>query len=96
MKIISKTANDIFETIRSQVQAQQLSPGQTLPPVRQLASELGVNRNTVAAAYKRLVAAGVAETRACDSMATHRLIRAFRTWPIDGWPTTAPRLQRST
>lgn len=63
MKIISKTANDIFETIRSQVQAQQLSPGQTLPPVRQLASELGVNRNTVAAAYKRLVAAGVAETR---------------------------------
>lgn len=63
MKTISKTANDIFETIRSQVQAQQLSPGQTLPPVRQLASELGVNRNTVAAAYKRLVAAGVAETR---------------------------------
>lgn len=63
MKIISKTANEIFETIRSQVQAQQLSPGQTLPPVRQLASELGVNRNTVAAAYKRLVAAGVAETR---------------------------------
>ncbi|MCQ4288369.1 transcriptional regulator PtsJ [Pseudomonas stutzeri] len=63
MEIISKTAADIFETIRSQVQTHQLNPGQTLPPVRQLASELGVNRNTVAAAYRRLVTAGIAETR---------------------------------
>jgi len=29
MKTKNKTAIDIFETIRSQVQAQQLSPGQT-------------------------------------------------------------------
>ncbi|AZZ45611.1 transcriptional regulator PtsJ [Pseudomonadaceae bacterium SI-3] len=60
---MNKTSADIFETIRSRVRTQQLSPGQMLPPVRQLAQELGVNRNTVAAAYKRLVAAGIAETR---------------------------------
>ena len=63
MKITGKTASDVFEAIRGQVQTLQLSPGQALPPVRQLALELGVNRNTVAAAYKRLVAAGIAETR---------------------------------
>jgi DNA-binding transcriptional MocR family regulator len=34
-----------------------------LPPVRDLAVELDINRNTVAAAYKRLVTAGIALTQ---------------------------------
>ena len=38
-------------------------PGQALPPVRELAAELDINRNTVAAAYKRLAAAGIALTQ---------------------------------
>ncbi len=33
---------------------------EVLPPVRELASQLAVNRNTVAAAYKRLVTSGLA------------------------------------
>ncbi|MCL7653797.1 GntR family transcriptional regulator, partial [Klebsiella pneumoniae] len=37
-----------------------LTPGEVLPPVRELASQLAVNRNTVAAAYKRLVTSGLA------------------------------------
>ncbi len=40
----------------------ELSPGQLLPPMRELAGELGVNPNTVAAAYRTLRERGVIET----------------------------------
>lgn len=39
-----------------------LKPGQVLPPMRELAGELGVNPNTVAAAYRTLRERGVIET----------------------------------
>ncbi len=55
-----KTASDIFDHIRHLVQSGGLRPGEVLPPVRELASQLEVNRNTVAAAYKRLVTSGLA------------------------------------
>ena len=57
-----KTASDIFERIRREAHAGRLAAGQTLPSVREMADQLGVNRNTVAAAYRKLVAAGIAET----------------------------------
>ncbi|MCV2216657.1 MocR-like B6 salvage transcription factor PtsJ [Thauera sp. Sel9] len=63
MEIVGKTAADIFDSIRTLTQTGVLEPGQALPPVRGLAVTLGVNRNTVAMAYKRLVAAGVALTQ---------------------------------
>ena len=40
----------------------ELRPGQLLPPMRELALELGVNPNTVAAAYRTLRERGVIET----------------------------------
>ena len=58
--IDGKTASEIFDSIRQHVTTGALAPGETLPPVRELASELNVNRNTVAAAYKRLVTSGLA------------------------------------
>ncbi|HHC4865294.1 TPA: GntR family transcriptional regulator, partial [Klebsiella michiganensis] len=53
--IVGKTASEIFDSIRHLVQSGALKPGDVLPPVRELAGKLSVNRNTVAAAYKRLV-----------------------------------------
>ncbi len=60
MKIIGKTALEIADCIRGLVEARTLQAGDTLPPVRELAESLDVNRNTVAAAYQKLVQAGFA------------------------------------
>ncbi|SDJ14854.1 transcriptional regulator PtsJ [Billgrantia gudaonensis] len=63
MQITGTSAAEIFDSVRLLAQSGQLQPGQSLPPVRDLAIRLDVNRNTVAAAYKRLVAAGITVTR---------------------------------
>ncbi len=56
-----------FEQVRTQVIAQidtgELVAGTRLPPVRALATELGLAANTVARAYKELEEAGYVETR---------------------------------
>lgn len=61
--ITGKTASEIFDCIRHLVTSNVLPAGDALPPVRDLASQLNVNRNTVAAAYKRLVTSGLALSR---------------------------------
>ncbi|SFR79492.1 transcriptional regulator, GntR family [Stenotrophomonas maltophilia] len=62
MKITGHSAESIFDSIREGIGDGRLAAGSVLPPVRELAERLGVNRNTVAAAYKRLDAAGLAST----------------------------------
>src|SRR5215212_6937923 len=62
MRIGGTTAAGIATSVRDLVVAVGIGPGDALPPIRSLAADLGVNRNTVAAAYQLLVAAGVAET----------------------------------
>ncbi|WP_234918903.1 GntR family transcriptional regulator, partial [Vibrio anguillarum] len=42
------------------VHSGEFKSGDLLPPLRELAQHLDVNRNTVAAAYKKLVDAGIA------------------------------------
>lgn len=58
--IDGKSANEIFDSIRQHITSGKLAKGETLPPVRELAAQLDVNRNTVASAYKRLVTSGLA------------------------------------
>src|SRR5262245_30550387 len=50
----------IAKGIRAAVEAGRLHPGTQLPPTRDLAKQLGVNRNTVIAAYDLLVETGTA------------------------------------
>lgn len=63
MNIQGTNAKELFDDIRQQVALGHIAPGQVLPPVRELAQTLGLNRNTVALAYKRLVSAGVADAQ---------------------------------
>ncbi|WP_448547551.1 aminotransferase class I/II-fold pyridoxal phosphate-dependent enzyme [Thalassotalea fusca] len=63
VKISGTSAQGIFESIRALTSNGQLVAGDSLPPVRELAEELGVNRNTVSAAYQRLTKAGIAVTQ---------------------------------
>lgn len=53
------TAAEIADSVRALVDRGDLSPGQSLPPVRALAEQLGINRNTAVAAYRTLARSGV-------------------------------------
>lgn len=53
----------VKEQITAAVDAGSLTPGERLPAVRALATELGLAANTVARAYKELEALGVVATR---------------------------------
>ncbi len=51
----------IFDQVRDAILAGRLAPGTRLPASRTLATELGVSRNTVLAAFERLYAEGYTE-----------------------------------
>ncbi|WP_369215264.1 aminotransferase class I/II-fold pyridoxal phosphate-dependent enzyme [Streptomyces flavofungini] len=61
-RIEGRRAADIAASVERAVGDGGLEPGQLLPPMRELATRLGVNPNTVAAAYRTLRERGVIET----------------------------------
>ncbi|MFF9310468.1 aminotransferase class I/II-fold pyridoxal phosphate-dependent enzyme [Streptomyces sp. NPDC014748] len=61
-RIEGRRAADIAASVERAVGSGDLEPGQLLPPMRELATQLGVNPNTVAAAYRVLRERGVIET----------------------------------
>jgi DNA-binding transcriptional MocR family regulator len=61
-RIQGRRAAEISASVERAVGSGELVPGQLLPPMRELAKELGVNPNTVAAAYRTLRERGVIET----------------------------------
>ncbi|MEU8522242.1 aminotransferase class I/II-fold pyridoxal phosphate-dependent enzyme [Streptomyces sp. NBC_01216] len=61
-RIEGRRASEIAESVERGVGAGALEPGRLLPPMRELALRLGVNPNTVAAAYRTLRERGVIET----------------------------------
>jgi DNA-binding transcriptional MocR family regulator len=62
LTIGGETAAEIADSIRALIDRGDLAPGAALPSVRALAEIVGVNRNTVVAAYRQLAAAGAVET----------------------------------
>lgn len=61
-RIEGRRAAEIAASVERAVGSGELEPGHLLPPMRELAVELGVNPNTVAAAYRILRERGVIET----------------------------------
>jgi len=58
--------SQIEEGLRRLLASGSLAPGDTVPSVRELATELRVNPATVSKAYQRLVGAGLMEVRRGD------------------------------
>jgi GntR family transcriptional regulator len=74
----------IAEQVRALVAARRLLPGAALPSVRQLATDLGININTVLAAYRALEADGVVLLRRGSRAVIHpRLAKATLPAPAD-------------
>jgi len=53
----------LVDEIKTLIARGELAQGTSLPPVRQVASDLGVNLNTVAFAYRRLQKEGLIRVR---------------------------------
>ena len=53
----------LAEGLKAMIARGDLAEGVTLPPVRQLAADLGVNLNTVAVAYRQLQSEGLITVR---------------------------------
>lgn len=62
-EITGTTAAEIATSVRELRERGVLAPGASLPPVRELAARLGVNRNTTVAAYRQLAQAGLVISR---------------------------------
>jgi GntR family transcriptional regulator len=53
----------VADEIKGLIARGELREGMTLPPVRQVADDLGVNLNTIAAAYRELQREGLVKVR---------------------------------
>ena len=84
VEVDTASAVPAYEQIRAQIETMVatgvLAPGAGLPPIRQLAADLGLAVNTVARAYRELESAGLVHSRV-----RHGTVVA---------PLTRPRLPR--
>ncbi|CCH31482.1 PLP-dependent aminotransferase family protein [Actinosynnema sp. NPDC047251] len=77
--------------LRAAIRDGRLAPGARLPATRRLAVELGLARNTVAAAYDQLVAEGYLTARRGAGTQVAALTRPRTNAPTPGRDATAPR-----
>ncbi|MET9963371.1 aminotransferase class I/II-fold pyridoxal phosphate-dependent enzyme [Streptomyces sp. NPDC006326] len=86
-RIAGRRASEIAASVEAGVGSGALPPGALLPPMRELAGVLGVNPNTVAAAYRTLRERGVIET---DGRRGSRVLARPATAPRDALRVAVP------
>lgn len=65
----------VVDEIKALIAGGELVEGSTLPPVRQVAADLGVNLNTIAYAYRQLQTEGLVKIRhGAGAVVTSRLL----------------------
>ncbi len=69
--------SQLSEKLRQAIQSGKLTSGTTLPSTRELASELTISRNTVIAAYDRLLGEGYLESRPRSGIRVKEDIRSY-------------------
>lgn len=75
----------LITQIKRAVQADALRPGDSLPSIRQLANDLGLNSKTVAKAYRLLERDSVIQTRGYRGTFVHPDAKANSTIDLNEW-----------
>jgi|ERR1043166_823001 GntR family transcriptional regulator len=80
----------VVDEIKALIAAGELPEGSSLPPVRQVAADLGVNLNTIAYAYRQLQKQGLVKVRhGAGAVVTSRLLRESTEDQLRGQLATA-------
>lgn len=77
----------LIAQIKSAVLCDELSPGDTLPSIRQLANDLELNHKTVAKAYRLLERDSVIQTRGYRGTFVHPEAKTNSTVDMNAWVT---------
>lgn len=65
----------VVDEIKGLIARRELEEGSSLPPVRQVAADLGVNLNTIASAYRQLQKEGLIKVRhGSGAFVTNRVV----------------------
>jgi len=68
----------VVDEIKALIVRGELEEGSSLPPVRQVAADLGVNLNTIAFAYRQLQKAGLIKVRhGAGAVVTARVVTQY-------------------
>lgn len=77
----------LIDQIKEAVQKGELKPGEPLPSIRQLATDLEMNNKTVAKAYRLLERDSVIQTRGYRGTFVHPDAKANSTIDLNAWVT---------
>ena len=94
MEIVIDTSDSVpvfaqlIDQIKKAVLSGELSSGATLPSIRQLANDMGLNHNTVAKAYRLLERDAVIETKGYRGTFIHPDAKANSAVDLNAWVTS--------